>query len=122
MNETVNMEIKHAAQDTDKELRKFVNKSPYKASYFEQFRAVLKRSFLSMLKEPTLMQARIVLTVVSIYLKFKSVEFSISSQKHLLYLCTSVVVYQSAGTMVRPSTTISTIHKQLCQFSRSDIL
>ena len=76
MNETINMEIKHAAQDTDKKLRKFVNKSPYKASYFEQFRAVLKRSFLSMLKEPTLMQARIVLTVVSIYFKFKSVEFS----------------------------------------------
>ena len=42
-------------------------KSPYKASWFEQFRALLWRSFLSVIKEPLIMQVRIGQTIVSMY-------------------------------------------------------
>lgn len=40
------------------------NKSPYKASWCEQFRAVLWRSWLSVIKEPILIKVRFLQTVV----------------------------------------------------------
>ena len=46
------------------ELNKNTRKSPYKASWIEQFRATLWRSFLSVVKEPMLMQIRFVQTAV----------------------------------------------------------
>ena len=39
--------------------------SPYKASWWSQFKALLWRSFLSVIKEPIIMQVRIVQTIVS---------------------------------------------------------
>ena len=44
--------------------------SPYKASWMAQFRALLKRSFLSVIKEPMIMQVRFFQTIVS-YLFFE---------------------------------------------------
>lgn len=40
-------------------------KSPYKASWLQQFWAVLKRSWLSVVKEPLVMQVRFAQTIVS---------------------------------------------------------
>ena len=39
-------------------------KSPYKASWWQQFKAVFWRSFISVLKEPMIMQVRIIQTLV----------------------------------------------------------
>lgn len=39
--------------------------SPYKASWCEQFRAVLWRSWLSVIKEPILIRVRLLQTIVS---------------------------------------------------------
>ena len=44
--------------------------SPYKASWWTQFKALLWRSFLSVIKEPIIMQVRIVQTVVSTYTSY----------------------------------------------------
>jgi hypothetical protein len=41
------------------------SKSPYKASWIAQFRALLWRSFLSVIKEPMIMQVRFAQTIVS---------------------------------------------------------
>ena len=38
--------------------------SPYRASWWGQFRAVLWRSFLSMVKEPLLIRVRVIQTLV----------------------------------------------------------
>ena len=54
----------------DDELNRNTRKSPYKASWIEQFRATLWRSFLSVVKEPMLMQVRFVQTVVRMYFYF----------------------------------------------------
>lgn len=62
--EEVNYQIEHAAQDTSDELRAVVKKSPYKASWLEQFRATLWRSFLAVIKEPMLMHVRFMQTIV----------------------------------------------------------
>ena len=43
------------------------SKSPYKASWFAQFKALLRRSFLSVIKEPMIMQVRFFQTIVSIF-------------------------------------------------------
>lgn len=43
------------------------NRSPYKASWCEQFHAVLWRSWLSVIKEPILIKVRLLQTVVSAY-------------------------------------------------------
>lgn len=40
------------------------NKSPYKATWIEQFRALIWRSFLSVIKEPMIMQVRFMQTIV----------------------------------------------------------
>ncbi len=40
------------------------NQSPYRASWFEQFAAVQWRSFLSVIKEPMLIQVRLFQTIV----------------------------------------------------------
>merc|ERR1711936_444779 len=40
------------------------NKSPYKASWWRQFTALLWRSFLAVIKDPLIMQVRIAQTVV----------------------------------------------------------
>jgi hypothetical protein len=40
-------------------------RSPYRATWFEQFRAVQWRSFLSVIKEPMLIQVRLFQTIVS---------------------------------------------------------
>ena len=40
-------------------------KTPYKAGWFSQFRAVLWRSWLSVMKEPLLVKVRLLQTVVS---------------------------------------------------------
>ncbi len=42
------------------------NRSPYRASWVAQFRAVLWRSWISMLKEPMVIRVRLIQTVVSI--------------------------------------------------------
>ena len=42
-------------------------KSPYKASWWSQMRAVLWRSWISILKEPLLIKVRILQTLVRIY-------------------------------------------------------
>ena len=42
--------------------------SPYKASWMAQFRALLKRSFLSVIKEPMIMQVRFAQTIVSFFI------------------------------------------------------
>lgn len=44
------------------------NRSPYKASWWTQFKAVLWRSWLSVRKDPTLMKVRLLQTLVSIEL------------------------------------------------------
>ena len=40
------------------------NKSPYKASWWKQFQALLWRSFLAVIKDPLIMQVRIAQTMV----------------------------------------------------------
>lgn len=40
------------------------NTSPYKANWFSQFRAVLWRSWLSVIKEPRLVKVRLMQTVM----------------------------------------------------------
>ena len=60
----VSYQLEHVAEDTQKELFGAVRKSPYKASWLEQFRALLWRSFLSVIKEPMIMQVRFIQTVV----------------------------------------------------------
>ncbi|KAG8037763.1 hypothetical protein G9C98_005974 [Cotesia typhae] len=45
------------------------NRSPYKASWCEQFRAVLWRSWLSVIKEPILIKVRLLQTLVSLIRK-----------------------------------------------------
>ena len=40
-------------------------RSPYKATWWQQFKAVFWRSFLSVIKEPMIMQVRIMQTIVS---------------------------------------------------------
>lgn len=42
-----------------------LNRSPYKASWWTQFRAVLWRSWISLIKEPMVIRVRIIQTVVS---------------------------------------------------------
>jgi hypothetical protein len=44
----------------------FDEKLKYKANYYEQFRAVLWRSWISVIKEPILIKVRLLQTVVSI--------------------------------------------------------
>lgn len=39
--------------------------SPYKATWFQQFRALLWRSFMSVLKEPMIMQVNLLQSIVS---------------------------------------------------------
>lgn len=53
----VNYQIENVTEETKQELSK-VNqrKSPYKASWLEQFRAVFWRSLLAVVKEPMIMQ------------------------------------------------------------------
>lgn len=46
-------------------------KSPYKASWWEQFRAVLWRSWLSVIKEPILIKVRLLQTFVRNIIKDK---------------------------------------------------
>ena len=43
------------------------NSSPYKASWLSQFNALLWRSFLSVIKEPLIMQVRIMQTIVRFF-------------------------------------------------------
>lgn len=42
-------------------------KSPYKASWWAQFRAVMWRSWLSMKKEPLLIKVRLLQTIVRFF-------------------------------------------------------
>lgn len=52
-----------------------VKRSPYKASWFAQFRAVFWRSVLSVLREPTVLRVKAFQTLVSIFLNYlKSIE------------------------------------------------
>ena len=44
---------------------KRTSSSPYKASWWDQFKALLWRSFLAVIKEPMIMQVRIFQTIVS---------------------------------------------------------
>ncbi|KAK2584256.1 hypothetical protein KPH14_006667 [Odynerus spinipes] len=59
--ETVNGEFEDSLKET-----KFSNntRSPYKASWCEQFRAVLWRSWLSVIKEPILIKVRLLQTIL----------------------------------------------------------
>ena len=41
-----------------------ISKSPYKASWWKQFQALLWRSFLAVIKDPLIMQVRIAQTMV----------------------------------------------------------
>jgi len=58
--------IRGEFEDSLKRLKNSKNscRSPYKASWCEQFRAVLWRSWLSMIKEPILIKVRLLQTIV----------------------------------------------------------
>ncbi|XP_060816781.1 protein white-like isoform X3 [Bombus pascuorum] len=58
--EAVNGEFEDSLQDT----KYSKNRSPYKASWCEQFHAVLWRSWLSVIKEPILIKVRLLQTVM----------------------------------------------------------
>jgi len=64
----VQFQIQHALQTSSDDLKKSVNRSPYKASWIEQFRATMWRSFLSVIKEPMLMHVRVISTVVMAFI------------------------------------------------------
>lgn len=51
-----------------KEMSRYASSSKYKASWCEQFRAVLWRSWLSNIKEPILIKVRLLQTIVGIIL------------------------------------------------------
>lgn len=53
-------------EDSLRDSRYSKNRSMYKASWCEQFRAVLWRSWLSVVKEPILIKVRLLQTVVSV--------------------------------------------------------
>ena len=75
MQNEVQYQLDHA--HTNEELQKAEKvKSPYKASWFAQFRALLKRSFLSVIKEPMIMQVRFFQTVVSKGIQDQKMHFS----------------------------------------------
>lgn len=60
--ETTNNEFDDSMRDS----KYSKNRSLYKASWCEQFRAVLWRSWLSVIKEPILIKVRLLQTVVGI--------------------------------------------------------
>jgi len=49
-----------------------VKRSPYKASWFAQFRAVLWRSVLTVLREPAILRAKAVQSIVSVSINVKN--------------------------------------------------
>lgn len=59
--ETVNGEFEHSLKE---ELYSNNTKSPYKASWCEQFRAVLWRSWIAVIKEPILIKVRLLQTIL----------------------------------------------------------
>ena len=60
--EAINGEFEDSLRDS----KYSKNRSLYKASWCEQFRAVLWRSWLSVIKEPILIKVRLLQTVVSV--------------------------------------------------------
>jgi hypothetical protein len=61
------LQYQHEHEHNTPDLLKAAEKrrSPYKASWWQQFKAVFWRSFISVLKEPMIMQVRIIQTIVS---------------------------------------------------------
>ena len=66
----IKYQFEHVTKETSRTLSLVEEKpssSPYKASWWSQFKALLWRSFLSVIKEPMIMQVRLFQTIVCIF-------------------------------------------------------
>lgn len=81
-------------------------RSPYKANWWQQFKAVLWRSFLSVMKEPMIMQVRIIQTIVIalvlgvIYLGQKEDQNGIMNINGALFLLLTNTTFQNMFAVV----------------------
>ena len=63
----IQYQLDHVASATNAQLKQAEQRSPYKASWMAQFKALMWRSFLSVIKEPMIVQVRFAQTIVIRY-------------------------------------------------------